>query len=220
MKWRLSPRSWTSGGALTDPEPPQNRGFSKGIRAFAGSLRGNKIWIGAGVGCWIIIIAVAAITFTTTDVETALSWFVVVALVLTGGMLALRIRLTNSGQAGSRAAPGEVLPPSGLVCPDCNAATLDITDKIEVGVDDRFDERALQLMRCSSCGTKAIGEYEETRHGAKERVHHRGYRIDAATTSRLRAVMAEGSTDTVSEAFRPYMDWAKQFEIKFRWKGG
>jgi hypothetical protein len=103
-----------------------------------------------------------------------------------------------------------------LVCPDCDATQFKIVAKIELGADDRNDEHALQLLQCASCGVSAIGEYEESRRGSSDRVHHGGYHIDKATLDSLNEVMSDGASEAIERSFRPHMTGDKHFSIIYR----
>ena len=59
-----------------------------------------------------------------------------------------------------------------LVCPGCDAASLKILFSEELGADDHSDEVSRQVVVCSACGLRTLAYYEESRRGARERVHH------------------------------------------------
>ncbi len=105
-----------------------------------------------------------------------------------------------------------------LVCPDCGAATLEIVEKIELGADERSDEHDLQLLKCSSCGMNAIGEYEESRRGPldEDRFHHTGFRIDAKAMQTLRRAVSEEPKETLYQVFQSHMNWSMRFAIEYR----
>ncbi len=65
-----------------------------------------------------------------------------------------------------------------LVCPDCDASGLEILYSEELGPDDHSDERSRQVVACAACGLRTLAHYEESRRGARERVHH--YTVDPA----------------------------------------
>jgi hypothetical protein len=65
-------------------------------------------------------------------------------------------------------------------CPSCSSPrSLGITSKIELPPDARWDEIALQVVRCSRCDFWGLAVYEESRRGAldSEIVHHTGYYV-------------------------------------------
>lgn len=52
-----------------------------------------------------------------------------------------------------------------------------IKESVDLGSDDRYDERAIQELACA-CGFSGLALYEESRRGhfRGEVVHHTGYR--------------------------------------------
>lgn len=105
-----------------------------------------------------------------------------------------------------------------LICPDCDKATLKIVEKIELGPDNRSDELAYQLLLCRSCGTHAVGLYEESRRGSfgEEHVHHTGFRIDMEIMRKLSQLLAGKDKDKITQAFEGHMKSDEQFLIKYR----
>ena len=73
-------------------------------------------------------------------------------------------------------------------CPDCGKGDLKIVSRIELRRDSKWDEIALQMLRCGSCGFEGIATYQENRWGSldSEIVHHYGYRATAAVRMRIR----------------------------------
>ena len=66
-----------------------------------------------------------------------------------------------------------------FLCPECGKPGLIITSRIELRSDAKWDEIALQLVRCGECGFEGIATYQENRWGSldSEIVHHYGYRV-------------------------------------------
>jgi Zn ribbon nucleic-acid-binding protein len=77
-------------------------------------------------------------------------------------------------------------------CPACGAASLEITDAIELPGDSTWDEIALQLVACTRCGFQGAAVYQESRRGslASEAVDHTGYRLPGETLEWLRELIA------------------------------
>ncbi|MEM7010112.1 MAG: hypothetical protein AAF585_01410 [Verrucomicrobiota bacterium] len=71
-------------------------------------------------------------------------------------------------------------------CPECNQPSLEITQRIELRADAKWDEIAVQLLRCSACDFEAIATYQENRWGATEIVHHFGFRTSPKLRQQLR----------------------------------
>ncbi|MBD3205470.1 hypothetical protein GF319_03875 [Candidatus Bathyarchaeota archaeon] len=70
----------------------------------------------------------------------------------------------------------------GFLCPECKNKELEITSSIEIPPDTRSDEITLQVLRCTRCGFKSLGLYEESRRGnlREEYVNHKGIYIPEA----------------------------------------
>ncbi len=64
-------------------------------------------------------------------------------------------------------------------CPECRHSTLKITHSLELGPDNRSDERAIQAIECANCNFKGIAIYEESRRGSldSESWHHNGHKV-------------------------------------------
>lgn len=69
-----------------------------------------------------------------------------------------------------------------LLCPECRAKKLKITQRLELPADHRSDEIAIQVIRCGKCDFRGIAIYEESRRGAldSESWSHWGYPASAA----------------------------------------
>lgn len=65
----------------------------------------------------------------------------------------------------------------GFRCPRCQNTKLEIALSMELGADNRSDERSLQVAVCEQCGLHAVLTYEESRRGGGESWHHVGYRL-------------------------------------------
>lgn len=72
-------------------------------------------------------------------------------------------------------------------CPDCGKPDLTICGRIELRSDSKWDEIALQLLRCGSCEFRGIATYLENRWGAldSEVYYHNGYRATAQLRNRV-----------------------------------
>lgn len=80
---------------------------------------------------------------------------------------------------------------SDFVCPRCGAATLSITAALELGADDRSDERAIQHIACTTCAFAGAAWYEESRRGSGEAWHHTAHALpDDAAADLARALAA------------------------------
>ena len=66
-----------------------------------------------------------------------------------------------------------------FLCPECGGKTLVIEESLDLGADDTYDERALQVVSCGSCGFTGAALYEESRRGSlgSESVNHTGYSV-------------------------------------------
>lgn len=82
-----------------------------------------------------------------------------------------------------------------FVCPGCDAPTLDIVERVELGPGADDDERTLQRIRCTACGLTGAAEYRESRRGSGESWHHDGCLLDAAGEDALRAWFASPAAE-------------------------
>ncbi len=66
-----------------------------------------------------------------------------------------------------------------MICPDCQANPLKITQSLELPSDIRNDEITLQIVHCDECGFHGLAVYQESRRGAldSESWEHEGYRV-------------------------------------------
>jgi len=64
-----------------------------------------------------------------------------------------------------------------LLCPSCKQPYLRVTASRDIDPGQNYDERAIQVLICSSCGYTGIGIYEESRRGAldSESFNHISY---------------------------------------------
>lgn len=78
-----------------------------------------------------------------------------------------------------------------LVCPACDAATLQVAQNLELPPDSRSDEITLQLVECTSCGFRAVATYEESRRGGltDEAIDHNGYKLPDDQLDTIAALM-------------------------------
>ena len=76
-------------------------------------------------------------------------------------------------------------------CPDCGKCTVAIVSRIELRSDSKWDEIALQLIRCNECGFKGIATNQENRWGAmdSEVVHHHGYHVEPELWQSLKTLI-------------------------------
>lgn len=75
-------------------------------------------------------------------------------------------------------------------CPQCQKATLEILQSLELPPDGDSDENTLQLIRCGSCGLSGAAAYMESRRGAGESVDHVGVALSDAAYATLAEQLA------------------------------
>jgi hypothetical protein len=82
-----------------------------------------------------------------------------------------------------------------FICPECGGKTLAIEGSLDLGADDRYDERALQVISCGSCGFTGAALYEESRRGSlgSESVDHAGYAVPEDVAAAVRDAVMKGT---------------------------
>lgn len=92
-------------------------------------------------------------------------------------------------------------------CPECGNTTLLIEESLDLGSDDRFDERALQMISCGSCGFTGAALYGESRRGPldSESVDHAGYCVPDDVAAAVREAVRSGTVPSgLQERIREY----------------
>jgi len=94
-----------------------------------------------------------------------------------------------------------------FLCPECGGKTLVIEKSLDLGADDRYDERALQVVSCGSCGFTGAALYEESRRGSlgSECVDHAGYCVPDDVAAAVREALSSGTVPSgLQERIREY----------------
>jgi hypothetical protein len=78
-----------------------------------------------------------------------------------------------------------------FICPQCSAASLNITSCLELEGDNRSDDITLQLIACAACDFRGVAVYEESRRGAldSECADHYGYQVSEAAVQSLKILI-------------------------------
>lgn len=105
----------------------------------------------------------------------------------------------------------------GLVCPRCDALTLEVTHQMSVD-DAAWDEVALQAVRCTSCDFTAGAIYEESRRGNPkgETVHHTGLPMAQEVYDELAATLDAENEAGARAVLENARETTGPFQIAFR----
>lgn len=103
-----------------------------------------------------------------------------------------------------------------LICPECERPYLKVTKSVDIAPDDKWDEIAVQTIKCSSCGFEGIAVYRESRRGpmGQELVHHIGYKADKGTIAKVKKDL-QSKRVKAPEKYTEGIDWKSQFGIRF-----
>lgn len=82
-----------------------------------------------------------------------------------------------------------------FLCPACAGKTLVIEESLDLGADDTYDERALQVVSCGDCGFRGAAMYGESRRGAldSESADHTGYSVPEDVAAAVHEAVRNGT---------------------------